>query len=65
MPEYLISFSLSDAEWRQEGQCVLWFFHALKERLPTSLGNGTGQPRGVGRLTRTLTREDRVLDLTG
>ena len=30
-----------------------------------SLGNGTGQPQGVGKLTRTLTREDRVLDLTG
>ena len=29
------------------------------------LGNGTGQPRGVRMLTRTLTREDRVLDLTG
>ena len=29
------------------------------------LGNGTGCPRGVGKLTRTLTREDRVLDLTG
>ena len=27
--------------------------------------NGTGHPRGVGKLTRTLTREDRVLDLTG
>ena len=29
------------------------------------LGNGTGQPRGVGKLTCTMTREDRVLDLTG
>ena len=29
------------------------------------LGNGTGHPRGVGKLTRTLTHEDRVLDLTG
>ena len=29
------------------------------------LGNGTGHPRGVGKLTRTLTREDRVLDLMG
>ena len=29
------------------------------------LGNGTGHPWGVGKLTRTLTREDRVLDLTG
>ena len=29
------------------------------------IGNGTGRPRGVGKLTRTLTREDRVLDLTG
>ena len=29
------------------------------------VGNGTGHPRGVGKLTRTLTREDRVLDLTG
>ena len=31
----------------------------------TDIGNGTGQPRGVGKLTRTLTREDRVLNLTG
>ena len=30
-----------------------------------NLGNGTGHPRGVGKLTRTLTREDRVLYLTG
>ena len=29
------------------------------------VGNGTGHPRGVGKLTRTLTREDRVFDLTG
>ena len=29
------------------------------------VGNGTGHPRGVGKLTCTLTREDRVLDLTG
>ena len=29
------------------------------------VGNGTGQPRGVGKLTRTLARKDRVLDLTG
>ena len=29
------------------------------------LGNGTGHPLGVGELTRTLTHEDRVLDLTG
>ena len=29
------------------------------------VGNGTGHPQGVGKLTRTLTRKDRVLDLTG
>ena len=29
------------------------------------LGNGKGHSRGVGKLTRTLTREDRVLDLKG
>ena len=29
------------------------------------LGNGMGHPRGLGKLTRTLTHEDRVLDLTG
>ena len=29
------------------------------------IGNGTGHPRGVEKLTPTLTREDRVLDLTG
>ena len=29
------------------------------------LGNGTCRPRGVGKLIRTLTREDRVLDLMG
>ena len=31
----------------------------------TDIGNGTGRPRGVRKLTRTLTCEDRVLDLTG
>ena len=32
---------------------------------PRWLGNGTGRPRGVENLTRTLTLEDRVLYLTG
>ena len=42
---------------------VTWLLADEAEAL--LLGNGTGQPRGVGKITRTLTRENRVLDLTG
>ena len=37
----------------------------LLESTQLILGNGTGHPWGVRKLTRTLTCEDRVLDLTG
>ena len=58
------------AGWHQRSTCLGtgnddWEGLTAHYCLGRHIGNGTGQPRGVGKLTRTLTREDRVLDLTG